>query len=79
MRLSELQHLIDTMRNKATTMGIADPNVEFWMTAEQAKCGNFLRNFQPHPSAAAEISDHVVQISGTAAQRGDFAIPLVRV
>lgn len=80
MKLSELQVLMDAMTKKATQMGIADPNIEFWIPREEtdkSRTSHF-DNLEPHPNAAAEIHDHVVQIGGTAAARGDFAIPMRR-
>lgn len=83
MKLSTLEALVKAMRRRAARSGVTDPNVEFYENndpafAEVLQNGNAFVNF--------DIPEHVTKDTlglytvatpgGTAAERGDYAIPL---
>ncbi|MDF3881087.1 hypothetical protein [Cupriavidus basilensis] len=77
MKLSALESLVKAMRAKAREMRMMDPNVEFWDadTAIRTPKG-LLRNMEPMADAESTLEQHVVETHGSAAQPGDFAIPM---
>lgn len=82
MKLSALEMLVAAMRSKATDMGIADPNVEFYENDRAAilaahATGVAFMNMEVEPDVLENsLREYVVLSDGDKAQRGDFAIPL---
>lgn len=81
MKLTQLEHLVQAMRAKATSMGVFDPNVQFYEDSDSsplldALIDNENIHFEPVPEAIDIIDDMVAIGNGSAANRGDFAIPL---
>jgi hypothetical protein len=74
MKLSELENLVRAMRTRAEAKGIADPNVELFDADEHP----LAKNYTIDTWVANDIEQHVVLVSGTAATKGDFALPLTR-
>lgn len=73
MLLSDLETLVAAMRKRSNERGIADPNVEFFDAEESSL---MMVNYTIRSDVADEIQQHEVVVSGDAANRGDFAIPL---
>ena len=82
MKLSDLEALVKAMREQANHNGHKDPNVEFYENncpqfAAALANGNAFVNFDIDSEVSQDtLRDHVVTSDGSAAKRGDYAIPL---
>lgn len=82
MKLSILEALVAAMRERATHNGVSDPNVEFYENncpqfAATLANGNAFVNFDIDSEVSRDtLRHHVVTSDGSAARRGDYAIPL---
>ena len=82
MKLSDLEALVKAMRERADHHGHEDPNVEFYESncpefAATLANGNAFVNFDIDSEVTREtLRQHVVTSDGSAAKRGDYAVPL---
>lgn len=82
MKLSTLEALVKAMRERASANDVDDPNVEFYETncldpAATRANGNAFVNFDIDEEVTREtLRHHTVTSDGSAAKRGDYAIPL---
>ena len=82
MKLSTLEALVKAMRERASANDVDDPNVEFYENncpqfAATLQNGNAFVNFDIDEEVTREtLCRHTVTSDGSAAKRGDYAIPL---
>ena len=82
MKLSDLEALVKAMRERADHNGHKDPNVEFYESncpefAAALANGNAFVNFDIDSEVTRDTLRHyTVTSDGSAAKRGDYAIPL---
>lgn len=83
MKLSQLEKLVAAMRDNANRTGIEDPNVEFYDDNKQAMREALERNpfcnMEPaldNLNLEKQVWDWRVPVTGSAAQCGDFAVPM---
>lgn len=83
MKLSTLEALVAAMRERADYYGVTDPNVELYY-ANNERFRNELKaehypfvNFEVDPDCTRDtLKAHTVHADGSAAKKGDYAIPL---
>ena len=82
MKLSTLEALVKAMRERASANDVDDPNVEFYENncpqfAATLANGNAFVNFDIDGEVSRDtLRHHVVTSDGSAAKRGDYAIPI---
>lgn len=82
MKLSRLEQLVAAMRDKANRMNVDDPEVQFYEDNKQelreALDANVFCNMDIVlvGDMSETMRNYVVPVSGDAAQRGDFCLPL---
>lgn len=74
MRLTQLELIVQTMRQQANERKIIDPNVEFYLpiTADIDP----LAHVEPDADLSTDVINAMCQLDGNYAKEGDFAIPL---